>query len=167
MALTVRRAGTGDAPAICGIHNHYIRHTIVTFTTAERSAAEVAGLIDAGQPHWVAERAGAAIGFATFFAFRKGPGYAHTFEHTVLLAPERQGGGAGRALMAALEAGARDAGGHSLFAGVSAENAAGVAFHAAVGFAEVVRLREVGWKFGRWHDLVLMQKFLSPKGRGS
>jgi len=164
VALSVRAALAQDAGAICAIHNAVIRDTAITFTTAERTPDEVAALIAGGQPHWVTEGAGGVVGFATFFPFRKGPGYAHTFEHTVLIAPEGQGRGAGRGLMAALEAGVRAAGGHTLFAGVSGENAAGVAFHAALGFREVVRLREVGWKFGRWHDLVLMQKFLSPPG---
>ena len=63
--------------------------------------------------------------------------------------------------MQRLESRARDAGAHSLFAGVSAENPAGLAFHARLGFAEVARLQQVGHKFGRYMDLVLMQKFLS------
>ena len=62
--------------------------------------------------------------------------------------------------MAALEDHAKAAGVHSLWAGVSAENSAGIAFHRSVGFAEVARLPEVGHKFGRWMDLVLMQKIL-------
>ncbi|NBC96622.1 MAG: GNAT family N-acetyltransferase [Deinococcus-Thermus bacterium] len=158
--MTVRPARPGDGAAVAALHNPVIRETAVTFTDAERRAEEVDRLIAGGRPHWIAERAGAPVGFATLFQFRGGPGYARSFEHTVIVAPEAQGRGAGRALMAALEAGARGAGGHTLFAGVSGGNQAGVAFHAALGFAEVARLREVGWKFGRFHDLVLMQKML-------
>jgi phosphinothricin acetyltransferase len=49
---------------------------------------------------------------------------------------------------------------HSMIAGVAGENAGGAAFHAAIGYREIARLPQVGWKFGRWHDLVLMQKIL-------
>lgn len=66
--------------------------------------------------------------------------------------------------MAAVEADAAASGVHALMAGVSGENATGVAFHRAMGFETVARLPQVGWKFGRWHDLVLMQKFLSQPG---
>ena len=166
MDLTVRRARPGDGAAVAALHNPVIAHTALTFTTRLRAEAEVDALIAGGQPHWLAEAAGGPVGFATFVPFRRGPGYARTFEHTVIVTPRARGRGAGRALMAALERGAAGAGGHSLFAGVAGENAAGRAFHAALGFAEAARLRQVGWKFGRWHDLVLMQKFLSC-GRGA
>ena len=63
--------------------------------------------------------------------------------------------------MSAIETHARDAGAISLFAGVSAENPAGRAFHARIGFTEVAILQRVGFKFGRAMDLVLMQKFLT------
>ena len=165
MDLTIRRARPGDGAAIAALHNPVIAHTAITFTTRPRLEGEVDALIAGGQGHWLAEAGGAALGFATYVPFRRGPGYARTFEPTVIVAPRGRGRGAGRALVAALQRDAAAAGGHSLFAGVSGENAAGLAFHAALGFAEAARLRQVGWKFGRWHDLVLMQKFLSP-GRG-
>ncbi|MBY6151999.1 GNAT family N-acetyltransferase [Vannielia litorea] len=156
----VRRAQPGDAEAICGLINWVIRDTIVTFNSIEKTPEEIAGAIEAEQPFWVAEVEGRVLGYVSYGPFRNGVGYAHTKEHSIVVRPEVAGQGVGRALMAALCAHAREAGVHSLFAGVSGENAAGVEFHAALGFAEVARLPEVGRKFDRWHDLVLMQKFL-------
>ena len=63
--------------------------------------------------------------------------------------------------MRAVEDHARMGGAHSMFAGVSGENPEGCAFHARLGYAEAAVLPQVGWKFGRWMDLVLMQKFLA------
>ena len=83
-------------------------------------------------------------------------------EHSVILAPEGRGRGLGRALMAAIEAHAAGQGAHSMFAGVSAANPDGRAFHARIGYRELAVLPEVGFKFGRWLDLVLMQKMLAP-----
>lgn len=161
----IRPAAPGDAAGIRAIWNPLIRDTAVTFNAAEKTEAEVAALVAArnaapGQGFVLAEEAGEVAGFVTWGPFRNGVGYARTAEHTILLAPAARGRGLGRALMAAAEAAARADGIHSLFAGISAENPAGVAFHAAAGFTEVARLREVGWKFGRWMDLILMQKFL-------
>lgn len=164
-ALTLSRAHPGEAAEIAALHNPFIRHTSVTFTSQLRAPEEIAALIASGQPHWLARQNGRAVGFATWFAFRKGPGYARSAEHTIVLAPAAQGRGVGRALMTRLETDAAGRGIHSLFAGVSGENGAGVAFHARLGFVAVARLAEVGWKFGRWHDLVLMQKTLSGGGR--
>ena len=81
-------------------------------------------------------------------------------EHTVILSARAQGRGVGRALMSAIEDHARASGVHVMMAGVSAENPDGVAFHKAVGYAQVARIPQVGRKFGRWMDLVLLQKLL-------
>ena len=159
--MIVRAAREEDAPAIVALWNSFVRDSAVTFTTAEKSVEGIAADIAMRGPAFqVAVDDDTFLGFATYFPFRNGPGYAYTTEHSIMLNPAARGRGAGRALMAALEDVARSEGVHSLFAGVSGENPEGVAFHAALGFTEVARLPEVGRKFDRWMDLVLMQKRL-------
>ncbi|MCR9114098.1 MAG: GNAT family N-acetyltransferase [Rhodobacteraceae bacterium] len=162
--MIVRPGRSGDAAALAQIWNHYIQRTTVTFNPVDKTPGEIAEMIAArqagGKAFVVAEAEGEVIGFATYFQFRGGLGYGHTMEHSILLHPELRGRGAGRALMAAIEDHARAAGVHTMFAGVSAENPSGVAFHEAIGFARVAVLPEVGRKFGRWIDLVLLQKHL-------
>ena len=159
--MIIRTAAARDAAPIAALWNPWIETTAITFSTALKTSEGLAADIAArGDAFLVAEADGALLGFATFFPFRGGPGYARTKEHTVILAPEARGRGVGRAPMTALEEVARRQRVHSLFAGVSAENPAGVAFHAAIGFTEAARLPQVGHKFGRWMGLVLMQKFL-------
>jgi phosphinothricin acetyltransferase len=155
----IRPARDTDAEAIATIWNAIIRDTALTFTSVEKDPARLAAQI-ADQPFLVAEAKGEVRGFATYAPFRSGPGYARTMEHSIHVADGARGAGLGRALMAACEAHARAAGTHSLIAGISGENGGGIAFHAALGFREVGRLPQVGRKFERWHDLVLMQKFL-------
>lgn len=161
----IRNATADDAPGIAAIWNPVIRDTAITFNAAEKSEAEVATLIrdrqQAGHAFLVADEDGDIAGFATYAQFRGGVGYARTMEHTILLSPKAQGAGLGRALMTAIEAHARAAGAISIFAGVSAENPAGQAFHAHMGYVQVAILQRVGFKFGRAMDLVLMQKFLT------
>jgi phosphinothricin acetyltransferase len=155
----IRAARGSDAPAITDIWNHYIRHTTITFLPDEKSHKEVADLI-ASQPVLVWDAGDGVRAFARYFPFRSGRGYAQTVEHTVLLAPDIVGKGIGRKLMSTLCDHAGRAGHHSMWAGVSGENPQGVAFHLACGFSQIARLPEVGRKFDRWIDLVLMQKRL-------
>lgn len=160
----IRPARAEDAEGIAAIWNPVIRDTTIIFASTERPPAEVAAIIAerqaGGHGFWVAEEDGAILGFATYFPFRAGTGYARTKEHTILLAPHTHGRGIGRALMAAVEDHARAAGAHSIYAGVSGENAQGIAFHAALGYETAAILTEAGFKFGRWLDLHLMRKFL-------
>ena len=100
------------------------------------------------------------MGFCTYVQFRGGIGYEKTMEHTILVHPDFQVRGIGRGLMQRLFDHAQGEGVKSLWAGVSADNPGGVAFHESVGFSNIARLPQVGHKFGRWIDLILLQKIL-------
>jgi phosphinothricin acetyltransferase len=162
--MIIRPAGDADLDPMLALWNGFIRDTTVTFTSEEKTAAGLAAMIAerraAGREFLVAEAGGAFAGFATYAQFRGGNGYAHAMEHSILLTPSARGQGIGRRLMQAIEDHARAGGAHTLFAGVSGENLAGVDFHARLGFATVARFPEVGRKFDRWIDLVLMMKRL-------
>lgn len=159
--MKLRQAVRDDAETVAEIWNRMIRDTARTFTTEAKPVAAMRDAIETrGAGFQVAEIDGQVVGFATYFPFRAGPGYVHTKEHSIVLTEVASGRGIGRALMTQLEDAARAEGVHSLYAGISGENPDGVAFHAAIGFKEIARLPEVGFKFGRWMDLVLMQKFL-------
>ena len=160
--MIVRAAVAADADAICGIVNPVIRDTTISFNSIERTPEDIVQAIASVPCYLVAEDADTVIGFASYDQFRKGIGYARAMEHTIVLAEAARGKGAGRALMAALCDHARAAGVGSLWAGVSGENPDGVAFHARVGFETVATLPKVGFKFGRWMDLVLMRQWLDP-----
>jgi phosphinothricin acetyltransferase len=159
--VILRAAEARDAEAVAAIWNEEIRSGVSTFTTVEKSEEALSAAFAAeGAVFLVAEQAGQVVGFATYGAFRGGPGYAQTVEHTIYLDVAARGQGLGAALLAALEQAARAAGHHVMVAAVGAENVAALRFHARHGFAEVGRLPEVGRKFDRWMDLVLLQKML-------
>ena len=160
----IRAATAADAVAVAALWNHFIRDTLVTFNHAEKNEADVAQTIDgrqrAGHAFLVAGAPGRVAGFVTYAQFRAGVGYARTMEHTILVDAAERGRGLGRALIEAAEGHARAGGVHALFGGVSGANPDGRAFHLSMGYEEVAVLREVGWKWGRWLDLHLMQKIL-------
>ncbi|MCU9847055.1 GNAT family N-acetyltransferase [Defluviimonas sp. WL0024] len=161
--MIIRPARETDIPALIALWNPVIRDTTISFSDEEKTPESLAQMIEerraAGREFFLAE-SGGLLGFATYAQFRGGNGYAHAMEHTIMLAPEARGRGAGRALMARIEEHARIGGANTLFAGVSGENPDGVAFHERMGFTHVARIPEAGRKFGRWLDLVLMMKFL-------
>ncbi|MFM2355550.1 MAG: hypothetical protein RLZZ528_1286 [Pseudomonadota bacterium] len=162
--MNIRPAEDRDHGPISEVWAPVIRDTTVTFASDERPPAAVAKLVAdrraAGYEFFVAEVDGRVAGFATYAQFRGGNGYVTSMEHSIILAPEAWGRGVGRALMQAVETHARERGAHTMVAVVSAENPAGVAFHAACGYETQGTLREVGRKFGRWLDAVFMVKVL-------
>ncbi len=138
-----------------------IRDTDATFTIQEKTVKGIAALIaERRDGFWVAEFGGLQ-GFVTYGPFRSGPGYAATVEHTIILAKDAQGSGAGRALMQRAIAGARAQNHHVMVAAISAANPGAVTFHAKLGFEQVALMPQVGRKAGKWLDLILMQKVVS------
>lgn len=156
--MPIRPAISADIPGIAAIWNPVIRDTTVTFTTEQKTPQALARLI---QNHTVLVSIRAQLdGFACLTPFRAGPGYAQTRELSLYLAPAAQRQGLGAALLCALEVQARTAQIHTLIAGIAGQNAPAIAFHTAMGYAHCGQLRDVGFKHGAWHDLILMQKIL-------
>ncbi|MCG8441313.1 MAG: N-acetyltransferase family protein [Caulobacterales bacterium] len=163
----VRTGEGGDLPAILDIYNHYVRETSITFDLEEATPASRAGWMErfseAG-PHQllVAEADGAVAGFAYSTPFRARPAYDVTVETTVYVRAAGVRRGVGRRLYETLFARLAGERLHRAVAGVTLPNEASVAFHRAMGFEEVGVLTEVGRKFGRYWDVMFLEKPLGP-----
>lgn len=166
--MILRDATPDDLPALLDIQNHAIRHLTAAWTESEETLTERTQWFESrkakGLPVIVAADAdGKVLGFASYGPFRGKPGYRFTAEHSVYVTEEAQGRGIGKALLAAVEQHARDAGIHVLIAGIDGENAASFALHEKAGFEHAAKLGEVGAKFGRWLDLHFMTKKLDQR----
>jgi phosphinothricin acetyltransferase len=160
----IRPATAADAPALAALLNHYILTTAVTFNPIPKTEGDILTMIATkatdGHAFLVAEADGQVIGQASYGQFRGGQGYKTCMEHSISLLPGTPHRGTGRALLTAIEDHARSQGAHQMIAGVSGENEGGQAFHLRMGYAHIATVPQAGFKFGRYIDLVLMQKFL-------
>lgn len=162
--MRIRPAQPEDLPALLEIYNEAVANTTATWDmlpwTPVEHAEWFATKAAHGHPVMVADDDGQVLGYAAYGPFRAKAGYAQTMEHSVYVRPEAQGRGLGRALLVAIVEAARADGVHALIGGLSADNEVSVALHRSLGFVEVGRLPEVGRKFDRWLDLVLVQLIL-------
>ena len=165
--MIVRDATADDLVAISALYNALIPTTTVAWTeqpeTLEERRAWFAERTGDGDATVVAEAEGRVIGYAAFGPFRdnaKWPGYRTTVEHTIHVDADHHGAGVGRALLEALVDRARAQGMHVMIGALDGANEASVAIHRRLGFEVVGRLPETGRKFGRWLDLVLVQRML-------
>jgi phosphinothricin acetyltransferase len=163
----VRTAVDGDMPAVRDLYNALIPTTTVAWTeTSETLRARMTwyrAQQRAGYPVLVVETGGRVVGFASYASFRgegRWPGYRHTVEHTIHIDERHWGRGLGRMLLQALVEHARASDVHVMVAAIDAANVESIAFHERLGFVVVARMPEVGRKFDRWLDLVLMQRIL-------
>jgi phosphinothricin acetyltransferase len=147
------------------IYNHEVLHTTATFDLVPRTLEQ--------QQEWLAARSGAfasivavessgteVVGFASLSPYKERAAYRTTVEDSVYVRRDRGGQGVGRLLLGRLLETARSSGFHSVMARIEASGVASRALHAAAGFELVGIEREVGRKFNRWLDVVVMQCML-------
>jgi phosphinothricin acetyltransferase len=162
--FTLRPFGWADIPRIAAIYRHYVDETVITFETEAPSEAMMADrfgkMLDLGHPVIVAERAGAAIGYAYASFYRPRAAYRFTCEDSIYLDPAVTGEGIGSALLTALLEQSAAAGFRQMLAVITAERANSIRVHEKLGFRAVGRYDAVGFKFDRWLDIVHMQKAL-------
>ena len=162
--IEVRDARAEDLPGILAIYNDVIATSTAIYrdepATMEDRLQWLTARQAAHQPVLVAVDGSDVLGFASFGDFRPWPGYRYTVEHTVHIRAGQRGRGLGTMLMEPLFDRARSLGKHVMVAGVDAENVGSLRFHERLGFIRVAHFREVGFKFGRWLDLVFLQKHL-------
>ena len=167
MAPGIRDASEADMTAILAIFNHEIATSTAVYmdapTTLEERLAWWRGRVNDGFPVIVTEDATGVTGFGSFGEFRGRPGYRFTVEHSVYVRSDRRGRGLGAALVAHLLDRARTMGKHVMVGGVDAENLPSLQFHERLGFERVAHFKQVGFKFGRWLDLVFLQRTLSQE----
>jgi L-amino acid N-acyltransferase YncA len=161
--VQVRLATIEDAEAIRSIYNLEVAESTVTFDLVPRSLSEQQG--------WLTARSGAhavvvavdgdeVTGFASLSPYKERPAYRTTVEDSVYVRRDQQGLGVGKALLGELLTLATHHGFHAVMGRIVGGHEASIALHQGAGFSVVGTEREVGRKFGRWLDVVVMQRLL-------
>jgi L-amino acid N-acyltransferase YncA len=167
MTILIRPSLDADIAAITAIYAHHVLHGTGTFETEPPGAADMAArrsdVLTKDLPYLVAERQsdGTILGFAYCNWFKPRPAYRFSAEDSIYLAEDARGRGVGTTLLAALIEAATAAGVRELIAVIGdGANAGSIGVHRAQGFTHVGVLKDVGWKFDRWLDVVLMDRVL-------
>jgi len=165
--MEIRNAIAADFEAITAIYNDVLTHSTAIYNDRPATLADRLSWWrsrkDQHYPVFVATDGRQVCGFASFGDFRSWPGYRFTVEGTAHVAQESRGQGVGLLLLNALVEHAKLAGKHSMIAGVDSENATSLKFLERFGFQRVGFLPEVGYKFDRFLNLVLLQYWLTPR----
>jgi phosphinothricin acetyltransferase len=163
MSDAIRTAIEADLAAIRAIYNHYVLTSTCTFQLEPDSEAErltwFRGHTDR-HPVTVGEGDGEVVGWACLSEWRDRAGYDRTVEASVYVRADRHRRGVGRALLVDLLDRASALGHHVVIGGACTEHPASIALQESVGFELIGCFRRVGYKFGRWLDVVYLQKVL-------
>lgn len=164
MQITIRPATLHDVPTILEIYNHAIKHTTAVYCYEPYTLSEMENWYKEKQTHhfpvFVATRNTNVTGFVTFGKFRMRPAYKYTMEHSIYVHPDYRQQGIANQLMKTIIDAAKKADVHTLIGGIDAENQLSIHFHEKFGFKKVAHIKEAGFKFNRWLDLVFMQLIL-------
>lgn len=168
--LILRPSSEADLPAITAIYAHHVTHGTGTFETTPPTQPEMAArradVLAKGLPYLVAEQDGQVLGYAYCQWFKPRPAYRYSAEDSIYLHPDAAGRGTGKQLLAELARQAEAAGVRKLIAVIGdSGNAGSIGVHKALGFEHVGVVRACGWKFGRWLDIVMMDKALGDADR--
>jgi len=164
-ALLIRPSQDADLPAIQAIYAHAVEHGTGTFETEipglDEMARRRADVLAKGWPWLVATQGGEVLGYAYASPFRPRLAYRFCLEDSIYLAPDHKGQGVGRLLLAELMARCEAGGARQMVAVIGdANNLGSVGVHRSLGFEHTGVLKSAGWKFGRWLDVIFMQRAL-------
>jgi phosphinothricin acetyltransferase len=163
-SVIVRPAVEADLPAILDIYNEQVLNSTATFDIEPRAIEAQRVWAKQFQPPYallVAEEATRVVAWGCLHPFGSKPGYRFTTENSLYVRVGRRGGGLGRKLLVTLIETAGADGFHTIVARIAGDNPGSVALHKSLGFEQVGRERQVGYKFERWLDVVVMQKMLA------
>lgn len=163
--VVLRECFPSDIAEITGIYAHAVLHGTASFEVCPPDSEEMARrqqeLVSRGYPYFVAVSGREVVGYAYAGPYRPRPAYSHTVENSVYVRPDVQRRGVGLALLQRLLQEAEARGFRQMVAVIGdAGNHASIRLHERVGFALVGTLHAVGWKHGKWLDVVLMQRAL-------
>jgi L-amino acid N-acyltransferase YncA len=162
--MVIRSAVRSDVPAILDIYNEAVLNTTASYdyepSTLETRLAWYDAHIEHNYPVFVAEEQDCVVGWSSLSEFRSRAGYRFTGENSIYVAPECRGRGIGKLLMPPLVDAGHRLGLRAIIAAVDAENAVSVHLHELFGFQRVAYLKQVGFKFGRWLDVVYLELLL-------
>lgn len=163
--MQIRPATRADLSAILGIYNDAVLTTTASYDYEPRSLEHRQAWFDLHTeqklPIFVAEDGdGMVVGWSSLSRYHDRKGYQFTVENSVYVATAHRGRGLGKLLLQPLVESAQTLGLRAIIAAIDAENQPSLRLHARFGFEKVGHFKQVGFKFGRWLDVVYLERLV-------